>query len=99
MVANVEQTKELARRLGEALRGLEGVVGGRFDEVRPEWVDRVRSDLWTEVEDLPDLEGRSRPTLSLMRARLEVAASFLASAVEMGAEVELGRYDFPINDE
>ena len=99
MVVSVEQTKELAQRLGEALRGLESVVEGRFNEVRPEWVERVRADLWTEVEDLPDLEGRSRPTLSLMRAQLEVAASFLASALEMGAEVELDRYDFPINDD
>ncbi|HEY0986979.1 MAG TPA: hypothetical protein VGD80_08005 [Kofleriaceae bacterium] len=99
MVANVEQTRELAQRLGEALRGLEGVVEGRFDEVRPEWVERARTELWTEIEEWPDLEGRRGPKLSLLRAKLEVAASFLASAVEMGAEVELGRYDFPINDE
>ena len=99
MVASVEQTQELVQRLGEALRGLDGVVEGSHDEVRAEWIERVRTDLWTEVEDLPDLDGRSRPTLFLMRAKLEVAARFLASAVEMGAEVELDRYDFPINDD
>jgi hypothetical protein len=99
MVASAEQTKELAQRLGEALRGLENMVEGPFHEVRPEWIERVRAELWTRVEDLPDLEGRTRPTLSLMRAELEVAASFLASAVEMGAEVEFDRYDFPINDD
>jgi hypothetical protein len=98
-VANVEQTKELARRLDEALRGLEGVVEGPFDEVRPEWLERVRADLWTQIEELPDLEGRVWPRLSSMRVMLEIAASFLATAVKMGAEVEFDRYDIPMNPE
>jgi hypothetical protein len=97
MVASLEQTKELAQRLGDALRGLEGVVEGPFDEVRPEWVERVRTDLWTQIEDSPDVEGRLRPRLSLMRAMLEVAAGFLREAVKMGAEVEFDRYDVPMN--
>jgi hypothetical protein len=62
-----------------------------------EWVERVRTELWTEIEDWPDLEGRRGPKLSLMRADLAVAATFLAAAVKMGAEVELDRYDIPIN--
>lgn len=98
-VASVEETQELAQRLDAALRGLEGIVEGPFDEVRPEWVERVRAELWTEIEDGPELEGRGRPRLSFMRAMLEIATSFLAAAVKMGAEVELDRYDIPINPE
>jgi hypothetical protein len=97
MVASVEQTRELARRLDEALRGLEGVVEGPLDEVRPEWLERVRTDLWTQIEDSPDLEGNPRPRLSSMRVMLELAAGFLAAAVKMGAEVEFDRYDIPMN--
>jgi len=96
-VANVEQTRELAQRLDEALRGLEGIVEGPIDEVRPEWLERVRVDLSTEIDESPDSEGRPRPRLSLMRAMLEVAAGFLRAAVKMGAEVEFDRYDVPMN--
>jgi hypothetical protein len=96
-VASVEQTKELAQRLDEALRGLADIVEGPFDEVRPEWVERVQAQLEPWIEDWPDREGRRTPKLSLMRARLEVAANFLASAVQMGAEVEFDRWDIPID--
>lgn len=92
LVSNVEETRELARRLDEALHGLVDVVHGPFDDVRPEWVERVRADLWTEIDESRDPQPPG-PRLSSMRIGLEIAAAFLAAAVKMGAEVEFDRYD------
>lgn len=98
-VASVDQTRELATRLHEALRALEGIVEGPSAEIHPEWVERARVELWPWFDPWADPESRG-PKLSLLRDSLEVVAAFLDAAVKMGAEVELGRYlDLPINSE
>jgi hypothetical protein len=98
-VASVEQTRELARRLHDALRGLEDIVEGPEAEIRPEWVERARAELEPWIDPWADPRGHG-PKLSLLRDMLTIVAEFLDSAVALGAEVELGRYlDLPIHSE
>ncbi|WP_437314688.1 hypothetical protein [Sorangium sp. So ce385] len=75
-MACVDQTKELATRLHEALRGLERIVRGPFAQIRPGWVERARAELSPWIDPWADPEGHG-PKLSLLRDQLEVVAGFL----------------------